>query len=176
MADFQVAIATVLKHEGRFYADPRGGATDYGVSLGFLKILPDSDGDGYSDGDLNRDGVVCAEDIRALTLGHALALYERFFWDKYRYGSIPEQKLATKILDLSVNMGPRQAHLVVQRALKYNAPWILTDGILGPNSRKLLNKIPAEYTMTEIRHEAAKFYRSLNDPEHEQGWLRRAYA
>ena len=175
MAKFEKAIEAVLAHEGRWYADPRGGDTDYGISLSFLKILPDEDGDGFSDGDLNRDGIVCAEDVKHLTLTTAQNLYRRYFWDKYRYGQIVDQDLATKVMDFSVNMGPRQAHLVVQRALAYHVD-IVVDGFLGPKSLSHLNAVAPLWTLGEIRHEAAKFYRSLNDPVHLKGWLNRAYA
>lgn len=175
MSKFLTALDVVFKHEGRGYDDPRGGMTDYGISLGFLKLLPDEDGDGYKDGDLNRDGVVCAEDIKALSETAAAAIYKTYFWDKYGYAKITHQELANKVMDLCVNMGPKQAHLVVQRALAYHVE-IKVDGHLGPVSVKHLNTVKAMWTLGEIRHEAAKFYRSLNDPTHIRGWLNRAYA
>lgn len=176
MADFELAVTVVLEHEGRAYADPRGGLTDYGISLAFLKLLPDEDGDGFSDGDLNRDGIVCPEDIRALSLTRAIEIYRTCFWDKYRYGELRHQEVATKVFDLCVNMGPGQAHRVVQRALATLSPGIVVDGILGPKSRGALNSLPPAHLLTEIRHQAARFYRSLDDSLHLKGWLNRAYA
>jgi len=55
MARFEDALPTVLRHEGLYSEDPAdpGGATNYGISLRFLRQLGDTDGDGFAEGDLD---------------------------------------------------------------------------------------------------------------------------
>lgn len=184
MARFEVAIETVLRHEG-FYsndaADP-GGATKYGVSLRFLQSL------GEDLGDVDRDGDIDIEDIKALTLKGATAIYRREWWDKYLYAEIRDESLATKVLDLSINMGAGQAHKLVQAAANRAKPGLLTvDGKLGSKSFLAINSLPPEILLRLIADEAAGFYVKLTltrirnmgveeGGKYLRGWIRRAYA
>lgn len=183
MAQFENAIETVLRHEG-FYsndaADP-GGATKYGVSLRFLRSL------GEDLGDVDRDGDIDIEDIKALTLEGAIAIYRREWWDKYLYAEIRDERLATKILDLSINMGAGQAHKLVQAAANRAKPGLAVDGKLGSKSFQIINSLPPEILLRLMADEAAGFYVKLTltrirnmgveeGGKYLRGWIRRAYA
>ena len=111
--DFSAAIKTVLKHEGGFVNDPDdpGGATNWGISLRFLK------GQGLEVGDVDHDGDIDADDILKMSQSDAIAIYRQAFWVKNGYGSFPDHRVAAKTFDLCVNMGPRQAHKILQRAI-----------------------------------------------------------
>ena len=87
MADFKLAMPTVLFHEGKFVNDllDGGGCTNYGVSLRFLLTTGDLDGDTWQDGDLNHDGKINIEDIRLLTELEAIRIYKNYFWLPNRY-------------------------------------------------------------------------------------------
>lgn len=183
MARFEAAIETVLRHEG-FYsndsADP-GGATKYGVSLRFLQSL------GEDLGDVDRDGDIDIQDIKALTLEGATAIYRREWWDKYLYAEISDERLATKVLDLSINMGAGQAHKLVQAAVNRTKPGLAADGKLGSKSFQAINSLPPEILLRLIADEAAGFYVKLTltrirnmgveeGGKYLRGWIRRAYA
>lgn len=135
---FDEALATVLFHEGygRYTNDPvdPGGATRWGISLRFLQNLGDADNDGWRDGDLNKDGDVDAKDIRLMTRGQAEKIYRVQFWDRYKYGRLHSGRVAGKIFDLAVNMGPYNAHKVLQRACRACEHEIVVDGIIGPKT------------------------------------------
>ena len=167
--NFEVAVQATLDHEGGYVDHPSdpGGATKYGISLRFLRDI------GV---DIDRDGDVDADDIRGLTRQQAKLLYFRQFWQKNRYGSFPSHEIAAKVFDLSVNMGPRQAHKILQRALRACGEPIADDGIVGPRTMAALNSAPDHCVLSAIRSEAAGFYRYLRKPEFERGWLRRAYS
>ena len=172
------ALNVVLEHEGfgKYTDDPAdpGGATKWGISLRFLRSLDDFAGD------IDGDGDVDADDVKALTKPKAAALYEREFWDKYGYGKIFYTGVAIKIFDLCVNMGPRGAHRVVQRALRASGHHVIEDGILGPNTLTAINFVSGPLLLVGLRSEAAGYYRTLvaRKPVREKyinGWLARAY-
>jgi len=181
---FDRALSVVLAHEGGF-ADNRndpGGATNFGISLRWLKEIgmSDIDADGSPDGDINLDGHIDIDDIRLLTRETAGAFYRRFWWDKFGYGEL-HLSVGTKVFDLAVNMGAQQAHKVLQRACRACGPRLLDDGILGPKSREAISAIPPADLVIAMRSEAAGFYRALvmarpGLSSFLTGWLNRAYA
>lgn len=173
---WQRGIREVLLHEGGYVDDPvdPGGATNWGISLRFLQGLD------LREADINRDGDVDAADIRALTREQAKLLYFRHFWQAGRYGELPDGP-SEKVFDLAVNMGPRQAHRLVQRALRACGRHVADDGVLGPISRGAITVAPPDMLLAATRSEAAGFYRSLiagnaRLARFQAGWLNRAYS
>jgi len=172
-AVFAVAIEKVLQHEGLFSNDPsdRGGATNYGVSLRWLQ----------SQGlDINLDGIVDESDVKMLTRRQAVEFYKKHWWDRYSYSKIKDADVAGKVLDLAINMGPKQAHTCLQRALHSHHSMVQIDGVIGPKTRAAVNLVE-QPLCPAFRSEAAAFYRILVaiKPQYkrfEKGWLRRAYA
>lgn len=182
---FAAAIAFVLGHEGGFSDDPvdPGGTTQWGISLSWLRRagLLDLDHDGRADGDVNGDGVVDAEDVRAMPRDHAVKLYRLHWWDALGYARITDPVISAKTLDLSVNMGAAGAHRCLQRALR--AAWfpVDDDGRLGPATLSAVNAADPRSLMPAFKSEAAGYYRSLIAArpafsKFEKGWLNRAYA
>lgn len=177
MADFNRSIETVLRHEG-FFSDDKsdpGGATKWGISLSYLQSLPPVQAD------INKDGAVDTKDIRSLDLEKAKEIYKIGWWDRYHYSEIQDTRVATKVLDLSVNMGASQAHKLVQRALGIN-----DDGILGAQSIKAINDSNPGKLIQAISDEAMSLYVALTfkriqtmgiteGGKYLKGWLRRAY-
>lgn len=198
MNNFPTAVQHVLKMEGGLVDhkhDP-GGITNYGISLRFLSKLPDADGDGFLEGDVDRDGDVDADDIKVMSPAQAKQYYKDNWWDKYKYINIEEEALAIKILDMSVNMGGRQAHKLVQRACRAAGPALVDDGVLGAKSFEAINLVDPIPLLASIRSAQAGFYYALvmrnsalrkagakkpNGKEYEdfsvflKGWLNRAY-
>jgi lysozyme family protein len=179
MSDFNLAIPIVLQHEGIYSDDPKdpGGPTRYGISLRWLKHLGDANGDDRPDGDLDHDGDVDGIDIRSLSKAQAMELYRVHWWNKYRYEHIASQVIATKTLDLAVNMGSQAAHRCLQRAIRAASGLVLTeDGVLGPLTFQAIDRSDPLMLLAAFRSEAAGFYRSLQQPRYLNGWLNRAYA
>ncbi len=170
---FDDVFDVILEHEGGLSDDPNdpGDITKYGISLKFLESEGvDIDGDGDSD----------ADDIRALTKKFAKEIYYHRWWLKYRYERITNLTVATKVVDLAINMGANRAHKVVQRAVNHVYPGLLVvDGILGVKSLVAINHMPEKVLMDEIRLEAKEYYLSLVERNPKlnvfiNGWLRRA--
>lgn len=179
MSNFDTAIITVLKHEGLFTNDPQdpGGATNYGVSLRWLKSVGDLNADGFMDGDFDHDGDVDVDDIKKMTKEDAIQLYRTHWWDNYSYERITNQLIATKVFDFAVNMGSKPAHRCLQRAIRaVNGIRLLEDGIIGMKSLEAINTVYPDILLAAFKSEAAGFYRSLNKPHFIDGWLNRAYS
>lgn len=181
MSHFEQAIKTVLHHEGGFVNDPvdPGGATNFGVSIRYLKQRGDLDGDGVLDGDLDGDGDIDVDDIKNMTRAQAEDLYRTGFWNKHKLDSIDEYIIAERVFDMVVNMGPRQAGKVVQRACNYFGKGLVVDGIMGPASFGAINSLNAQKLLREIRFNHADFYLNLIErrpalAKFRDGWLRRA--
>lgn len=173
MASFYTAILTVLKHEGIYsdHPDDPGGATKYGISLRYLTQS--------NQGDFDFDGDIDIEDVKRMSVQDAKKIYRNDWWDKHNYGRVHSQVVATKIFDLAVNMGSKQAHKIVQRAIWSTvgvANFIKDDGVFGPVTMKSINDVQGEILLPAIRSEAAGFYRFLNRPNFIKGWLNRAYS
>ncbi|MGB0747165.1 MAG: glycoside hydrolase family 108 protein [Magnetospiraceae bacterium] len=183
LALFNAAMAITLPREGEFVNDrlDPGGATNFGISIRWLKSIGDFDGDGRLDGDLDGDGDVDIDDIRALTPETARQFYYIHFWHPYRYDLYPAG-IGWKVFDATVNMGSKQSHKLLQRALRANGHRLVDDGQVGPLTRQALmashNDIHA--VLVGFKESQAGFYRSLiaAKPYREKyrtGWLRRAY-
>lgn len=180
---FDKAILITLKHEGGFVNDPvdPGGATNWGVSIRFLKGAGDGDGDGWLDGDIDHDGDIDVDDIKMMTKAQAIAIYRTHFWDKYDYDKIKDFTVAARLFDMTVNMGAIQAGKIIQRAANNSGKNLVVDGKVGPNTFKAINSVDPELLMSEIRLEHAHFYLKLIEQKphlakYKKGWLRRAAA
>ena len=175
MSDFESAIPTILRHEGGFNNDPvdAGGATNYGVSLRWLKaqgLLEDLEQE-----DRTQDEI---QVIKQMTQEQAAALYKAYWWNPYNYGAIDSQLVATKIFDTAVNLGAPRAHRIVQVALGFTQDQ--RDGILGIKSMAEINAAGAAPLVVQIQNLQAAFYRQLvvANPARAKflsGWLSRAY-
>jgi len=152
MASFKLAIPRVLNNEGGYVNNPAdpGGETKFGISK---RQYPDLD-------------------IKNLTLESAMEIYRRDYWDE-AWEALP-QDVATKLLDMAVNMGRETAVKIVQQAAGVTADGkfgvATISAIMGKNPARLLN---------EIRARAAVHYAKLvqSNPKLEGfllGWMRRA--
>jgi len=174
---FDRAVEFVLSHEGGFSDDPSdpGGPTNWGISLRFLRFLNRIDETGYAPGDLDKDGDIDLGDIIVMKREDAVRIYREQWWERYKYYNIKSIQVASKVMDLSVNMGPYQAHLCVQRALRACGSRVVDDGIFGPRTTAAVNGVDPRPFMAALRSEAAGFYRGLNKELYLRGWLNRAY-
>lgn len=181
---FTSALQQVLRHEGGLVdhaADP-GGVTNFGISLRWLASL------GLSDGDIDRDGDIDADDVRGMTVEKAAALYFRHFWQPHHYGQMPVV-IGSKAFDLAVVMGPRQANRLLQRALSAvegdggHRVRLHDDGVIGNQTLAAIavrsDSAAAWGVRVALRSHAEGFLRHLAavDPARAvflDGWISRA--
>ena len=144
-SSFARAQAFVARMEGGFVNHPSdpGGATNHGISLRFLQ------GQGLSVGDIDHDGDIDADDIRALTPETAAAILRKNFWEPLKLDMLPDA-LALVLYDTSVNMGPGTARRLTQQALG-----VEVDGKWGPKTWAALMRCNGAQTaraVIRLRH------------------------
>ena len=170
---FQACMIPILEHEGGLTVDKRdpGGATQWGVSLRFLRTM------GL---DLNGDGKVNEDDVIGLSQRDAIEVYRKYWWNKYKYSKFNQLIVVEKVFDLSVNMGGFAAHKLLQIAInRLNDKPIAVDGLLGPQTFKAANSTDRVQLRQELRDCAEHRYIEIlaANPAMEwarNGWIRRA--
>jgi lysozyme family protein len=180
MLDFEKAVTVVLKHEGGYSNNlrDRGGATKYGISLRYLKSV------GLDLGDIDLDGDIDIDDIKGISISAAKSIYQSQFWEKYNCDKLINQDIATKVFDMCVNMGGKQAIKLLQRAYNraVNARNLVVDGVLGEQTLAAVNSCKSQQQLLAVlRSEQAMYYERLiyhnrELAEFRKGWLKRAYA
>jgi lysozyme family protein len=172
----RLAVPWILDAEGGYVDDAadRGGATRHGISLNFLRSLPDHDGDGFLDGDLDRDGDVDVDDIRRMDTARAIDLYHQYFWAPDRCDELAPA-VALCLFDGLVNHAPRTARMLVQRGLR-----VLVDGDIGPKTRAAAAQANPGAFLADYCSWRAMCYADLVDRDPTQarfrrGWFRRLF-
>lgn len=130
MRQFDDYFKIILEHEGGFVDHPSdpGGKTNYGISLLFLKGLV------LADGDIDHDGDIDGDDIKALTVNDSKKLYKKFFWDPLHLEALVNEELKLHVFDHGVNAGTKTGIKLLQRILG-----LTDDGSIGPMTIKAAN-------------------------------------
>ena len=170
---YEYASNVVLAHEGYFSDDKNdpGGATQWGISLRFLQRA----GIHVLDHD-----VIDLQDVKAISRKDAKAIYYTYFWKKYFIDTFLNVIVATKILDMAINMGIYQTIKLLQKALNnINLRPVIVDGDLGPETMKSANSCDPNILHLQLIAEQRLFYLDLIDKKpylacFKQGWLNRA--
>lgn len=171
MADFQPAVTITLQHEGGFFHNTvTGEIVNHGVTLQFVQssgYKPDAD----------------ESFIQNLSVAEASQIYQTYFWDRYHIGSINDQELASKVFDLTVNMGPggpnhAGAISLLQSAVNACKGQCTVDGLLGPLSLAQVNALDPGTLLTQYKQMVAQRYTAIAAANVElagdlNGWLAR---
>lgn len=162
MADFDAAFRATMEHEGwsavSDHPHDTGGLTKWGISQ---SAYPDVD-------------------IEALTEEDARSIYRHDYWSEVRGEAIDSQRVATKLFDMAVNMGPRTATELAQRSCNYYGADIAEDGWVGPNTLRALNGIDDDDLWRALAVQQGAHYMRLVEirPQNTtfaRGWMRRAF-
>lgn len=151
MSAFDLAFEDVIGHEGGYVNHPQdpGGETKFGITK---RTYP-------------------KENIRALTLDRAKAIYKRDFWDKVR-GDELHPVLAFNVFDGAVNSGVSQSVRWLQRAAE-----VADDGEIGPITLGAVLKANPEALVARYNGHRLRFMTDLSRwPTFGKGWARRIAA
>lgn len=180
--NFDRALAFVLRWEGGYvdHAGDRGGATNLGVSLRFLKGLPDGDDDGFLDGDLNRDGRVDKADVRLVGIDQAARFYHDLFWRAGKCDDLP-WPVDLIVVDTAINCGGGRAGRWLQEAVnsvRVGLPSIVVDSAVGPQTLAAVAGCrPDDLAERILTRRLAHYDRLVRDDPDQgvfiKGWLNR---
>ncbi len=125
MQSVEEIAAGIVAREGGYVDDPDdpGGATNFGVTIGTMKTL------GL---DLNRDGRIDKQDVRALTRTQAQQIFVEHYFTRPRLAELP-QMVHASVFDMYVNAGTN-AVKILQRLITRMGFAATADGIVGPNT------------------------------------------
>lgn len=158
---FAAIVEKILANEGAavFENVTTGEVSKYGISLKFLQSIRPS---------------VTKLNVVGLTREGATRLYQQFFWLGPQIWRLDDDKLAFKVADLGVNMGPVSAIKLLQQALTGE---VKVDGVLGPLTADVANNADQELLLARILDFAERRYRLIaKNPAQAKflnGWLAR---
>lgn len=175
LEEFEVFFLHLLQDEGGYLPGKqaralkdKGGATNLGISLKFLRSLD------IDEGDINNDGVIDEEDIIILTKEQAKELYFKYFYNPI-YSRIKDVQLANRIFNFGVNAGKRTSVKLLQITINglMDTKLLVEDGILGRNTLEAVNNIFHLKLYDNYIINISEFYRQLNKPQFFPGWINR---
>ena len=147
--NFDHAFDLLIAREGNYSNNPNdpGGETKFGISKRAYPQL----------------------DIAALTLDGAKAIYKADYWDRVLCPSLPDP-LQFQVFDTAVNSGPRQAVVLLQRALG-----VEDDGVVGQKTRDALAGTNSTTAVTiRFLAQRLRFMSGLSGWDYfGKGWARR---
>ena len=162
MADFETAFRYLMTHEddgltGTVTHDD-GGATRWGISQ---KAYPNLD-------------------ISNLSLADAEAIYRRDYWEPIMGGALTSQRVASKLLDMAVNMGVGRAVRMAQAECVRKGQPVLIDSCMGPKTVAAINAVNGNTFAIALAMACEMFYAQLvnGNPKFQQyrdGWMARGH-
>lgn len=146
---FNSAFKKIIAVEGGYvnhHNDP-GGATKYGISQ---RAYP-------------------TENIEALTLDRARAIYRKDYWDKICGDDLPDP-LSHLVFDAAVNHGISPAAQMLQAALKIRA-----DGVIGQETLKAVKAANNDVCAVFMAKRAVRYTQTQNFMTFGEGWFKRLF-
>lgn len=167
MANVDLLIPHILKWEGgsKFTNDPldRGGATKYGITLNTLIS---------NHYDINHDGKVNVDDVKALQLEDFKKILKKQYWDRWQADNINNQSIANLLVDWLWGSG-KWGITIPQRLLGVPA-----DGVVGEKTINALNASNEKNVYNKVWQARKEFYEKIvkNIPSQSKwlkGWMNR---
>lgn len=166
MASIGPALAFMLPHEGAYsdVSGDAGGKTNFGIT----QITLD---------DLNRKHPEweLPKQVEDLTEEQAKIGYRAYWF----FDNVESQRVASKVFDMGVNMGPNTAIRLLQEAILECGGLVTVDGKWGHQTLDAVNasdemKLLDALCVKSASHYEAIVYKNNSQEKFLKGWLRRA--
>lgn len=111
----------IVKSEGGYVNDPSdpGGPTKYGVTIHTMRRL---------NMDLDHDGDVDIQDVKALTIGDAIEVFEKHYFKQAHINVLP-QDLQAAVYDMNVNSGKNSIKMLQLTLNLFQAGLVVDSGL-----------------------------------------------
>jgi lysozyme family protein len=176
MANFELALADLLKDEGGFSNNPHdtGGETVFGISRVFNPVWL-----GWIEVDRLRKIHSNLVDLNAALAQSSYVMtavgnfYRSIYWN---FDVIKDQNVANRMLSMEVNFGKGTAVRIIQQALIRLGANIHLDGSLGPSTLLALESVNDNDLIHGLRAYSAlyRLHKVIKDPDQivfAEGWL-----
>jgi lysozyme family protein len=121
--NFDMAFEEIIGLEGGYVHDDYdyGGETNWGISK---RAYPEVD-------------------IKNLTMRGAKAIYLRDYWNRMLLDKVDDPDIAMELFEQGVNLGTSRAITHLQNSINIisEAPGVMVDGVIGPETLDAVNKI-----------------------------------
>jgi lysozyme family protein len=154
---FEQALEFTLQEEGglaNVHGDS-GGTTNKGIT----QHLYDS---------WRASRKLAAQSVSLMSDDELRNIYEEEFWTPTNCAMLP-RGLDLAMFDFAVNAGCHQAVITLQEVVG-----VATDGHLGPATLNALRNCSVANCIQKYIEKRKEYYRSLNKPRFEDGWMARA--
>jgi lysozyme family protein len=141
------------RDKGNWLPDGRKGSTNLGVTQGVWEEWVGRQSN--------------EKEMRSLTPAMVEPMYRRKFWDACRCNDLPAG-VDYLVFDFAVNAGVGRSAKTLQGAVGTTP-----DGAIGPLTLAAVNAHTPEELIHEFSEEKVRFYKGLNNPTFQQGWLNR---
>lgn len=155
---FNEAMDFVLVNEGGYSNDKDdvGGETNYGIASKYNK----------------------GTDVKKLTEHDAVEIYRSDYWEPYRASELTD-RAGIKYFDIIVNAGPRDAGVVLQKAINRAGGKVGVDGIVGSRTIRAARNLSEDSLLDAMAEEQAQMYMKKikqrpKNIKYKNGWLNRA--
>lgn len=151
LESFKRAVLDVIAIEGGLIDDPKdpGGLTNFGIAL-------------------NEHPGLDAERIRSMTIGQAIDIYQKQYWQPIHGDAMPDP-IAYVLLDSAVDQGVETAVRILQSALD-----IYDDGVVGPQTISVAKSGNVKQIITEFSAgRILRYSQSPNWVRYGTGWAAR---
>ena len=151
--NYQNCLDLVLKSEGGWVNNPAdpGGETNLGVTK---RVWEEYVGHPV-------------QTLKNLTKADVAPLYEQKYW-RPTYGEVLPRGLDFLCFSMGVNAGPGRSVKLLQSAIG-----CIPDGSIGPNTMAKIRESNVATLINQFSESRRGYYRSLNKPQFEHGWLNR---
>jgi lysozyme family protein len=153
MLDSEGGFQDDINDSGNHLSDGRRGCTNLGVTQAAWEEYV-----GHK---------VSTQDMRNLTPAVVEPFYRRKYWDACRCNDLPTG-VDYLVFDFAVNSGVGRSAKTLQSVVGTTP-----DGAIGPLTLTAVGKYSSEMLINLFSIAKEEYYRSLNNPHYEQGWLNR---
>ena len=151
--NYQNCLDLVLKSEGGWVNNPAdpGGETNLGVTK---RVWEEYVGHPV-------------QTLKNLTKADVAPLYEQKYW-RPTYGEVLPRGLDFLCFSMGVNAGPGRSVKLLQSSIG-----CIPNGSIGPNTMAKIRESNVATLINQFSESRRGYYRSLNKPQFEHGWLNR---